>query len=190
MYTSPGNLTKTITALLDRNNQFINKVVAYYEGGRRSLTVLEGLRATLPIDAYPSFEVEPSNADNQWATTRAQRPTFNFTCTLTVKVSNPKFGVEYITALATVIAEIMTSPNNLQLRVLNETHWDVNGGLVDTYILDSLVNSVTYNATKDGTIRTAELAWFSSIHEPFPESLWLVGSGDNPTVIRPLILTP
>ena len=84
----------------------------------------------------------------------------------------------------------MTSPNNLQMRILNETHWDVNGGLVDTYILDSLVNSATYNATKDGTIRTAEFSWFVTVHEPFPESLFVMGEGTTPTIIRPLIVTP
>jgi hypothetical protein len=163
--------------------------VQHYEG-RRSLTVLDGMRATLPIDMYPSFEIEPTNSDNSWATTRAQRPTYNFTCTLTVKVSNAKFGVEYICSLATILAEIMTSPNNLQLRILNETHWDVNGGLVDTYMLDSLVNSATYNATKDGSIRTAEFGWFVSVHEPFPESLWRMGSDDSPSILRPLVIIP
>lgn len=189
MYTNPHNIVCSLTALLDRNNQFINKLVRHYEGNR-SLTVLEGERATLPVDMYPSLEIEPTNADNLWATTRAQRPTYNFNCILTVKVSTPKFGVEYICSLATLISEIMTSPNNLQMRILNETHWDVNGGLVDTYMLDSLVNSLTYNSTKDGSIRMAEFGWFVTVHEPFPESLWLIGSSNTPTVIRPLVLTP
>ena len=189
MYTNPHNICLTLVKLLETNAQFVNKLIKTYEGNR-SLTVLEGMRATLPVDMYPSFEVEPTNADNLWATTRAQRPTYNFTCTITVKVSNIKFGVDYICTLATILSEIMTSPNNLQMRILNETHWDVNGGLVDTYILDSLVNSATYNATKDGTIRTAEFSWFVTVHEPFPESLFVMGEGTTPTIIRPLIVTP
>ena len=189
MYTNPSNITKTLISLLDRNSQFINKMIRVYEGNH-SLTVLDGMRPTLPIDAYPSFEVEPTTSDNLWATTRSQRPTYNFTCTLTVKVSNVKFGVEYICSLASLISEIMTSPNNLQMRILNETHWDVNGGLVDTYVLDSLVNSATYNATKDGTIRMAEFSWFVTVHEPFPESLWQIGSTDVPTIVRPLVIIP
>jgi len=181
-------LTKTLVQLLERNQQFINQLIRAYEDNH-SLTVLEGQRPLLPVDMYPSFEIEPTNADNLWATTRAQRPTYNFTCTLTVKVSNIKYGVEYICSLANVITEIMTSPNNLQLRVLNETHWDVNGGLVDTYILDSLVSSVTYNSTKDGTVRGAEFTWYALIHEPFPESLWQIGDSNTPTIIRPLVVT-
>lgn len=142
MYTNPANITKTLIALLERNSQFINKLIRSYEGNR-SLNVFDGIRPTLPIDAYPAFEVEPTSGDNLWATTRAQRPTYNFSCSVTVKVSNIKYGVEYICSLASILSEIMTSPNNLQMRILGETHWDVNGGLIDTYMLDSLVTSVT-----------------------------------------------
>lgn len=189
MYTSPGNIVKTLKCLLERNAQLINRMVMRYEGGR-SLVVLEGVRPTLPIDMYPCFEIEPTNSDNIWATTRSQRPTYNFTCTLTVKVSNLKYGVEYICSLASLMSEIMTSPNNLQLRILNETHWDVNGGLVDTYMTDSFTTSVVYNATKDGSIRMAEFSWFVLVHEPFPESLWRIGSNEAPSIIRPLIIVP
>ena len=131
MYTNPSNITKTLIALLERNATAINNLIRVYEGNR-SLTVLEGERPTLPIDMYPSFEIEPTNSDNSWATTRSQRPTYNFNCILTVKVSNLKYGVEYICSLASLITEIMTSPNNLQLKVVNETRWDANSGLIDT----------------------------------------------------------
>jgi hypothetical protein len=154
------------------------------------LTVLEGMRATLPIDAYPSFEIEPTNSDNIWATTRAQRPTYNFTCTLTVKVDKPEFGVEYICTVATVLSEIMTDPENLQMKVLNETKWSPEGGLSDQYILDSLVTSATYDALRDGSVRTAEFQWFVTIHEPFPEIKWKIGGSTSPTVLRPAVILP
>ena len=187
MYTNPSNLVKTLVCLLERNNQQINKVVRLYQA-QKSLLVLEGMRATLPVDAYPSFEIEPSPVTNEWAATRAQRPRFTFTCTLTIKVDNPKYGVEYIGTLATILSEIMTSPENLQLRVLNESHWDSEGGLVDTYILDSLVDGITYDATRDGTVRTAEFSWFALIHEPYPESKWVIGDYTTPSMVRPKIL--
>ena len=158
-----------------------------YEG-KRSLTALEGMRQTLPARAYPSFEIEPGSGANRWATTRAQRPRFSFTCTLTVSNSREKLGVEYITTLATVLTEIMCSPNNLQMRVLNETKWDPNSGLQDTYILDSLVEDVSYSASRDGTMRVAEFSWFAEIHEPFPEAKWKVGSSTTPSVIRPIVV--
>ena len=189
MYTNPSNLTKTLVNLLERNNLQINKTIREYQS-KRSLTVLQGMRATLPVDAYPSFEVEPSTADDIWATTRAQRPTYNFTCTLTVKVDRPEFGVEYICTVATILAAIMTSPENLQMKVLNETRWSPEGGLSDTVILDSLVSSITYDATRDGSVRTAEFQWFVTIHEPYPDIKWQIGGSTEPTVLRPALILP
>jgi len=148
------------------------------------------MRQTLPAQAYPAFEIEPGSAPNQWATTRAQRPRFNFTCTLTVTNANEKMGVEYVTNLATILAEIMTSPENLQLRILNETKWDPNSGIVDTYMLDSLVEDASYGASRDGTIRTAEFSWFVSVHEPYPDSKWQTGGSDTPSVLRPEVVEP
>jgi len=171
--------------LLDRNETYINNVVRQYQGSR-SLTVLEGMRQSLPARAYPSFEIEPGPAANRWATTRSQRPRYTFTCTLTVSNSKEKYGVEYVTTLATILGEIMTSPENLQLLVLNESRWDANMGLVDTYILDSLVEDISFNASRDGTMRVAEFSWFAEIHEPFPESKWQLGDSNSPTIVRPI----
>jgi hypothetical protein len=185
MYTNPHNLALTLLSLLDRNETYINQVVRQFQGERR-LTVLEGMRQTLPAQAYPSFEIEPGPVSNRWATTRAQRPRFTFTCTLTVSNSKEKYGVEYVTTLATIISEIMTSPENLQLLVINESRWDANMGLVDTYIMDSLVEDISYNASRDGTMRVAEFSWFAEIHEPFPESKWRIGNSNSPSIVRPI----
>ena len=189
MYTNPANLIKTLVNILNNNSQQINQIIRQYQP-KQHLTVYEGMRATLPADAYPSFEIEPSPASIEWATTRSQRPRYTFTCTLTVKVSNIQFGVEYITTIATQIGALMTSPENLQMKVVNETRWDPNGGLVDAYILDSLVDNLTYAATKDGTVRTAEFSWFVIMHEPFPESKWVIGDATMPTILKPVVITP
>ncbi len=187
MYTNPTNIIKTLMCLLDRNAQQINQCVRYYRDNN-SLLVLEGMRRTLPADAYPSFEIEPNDGANQWATTRAQRPRWTFTCTLTVLNDNEKFGVEYITTLATTLVEIMTSPENLQLPILNEVKWDSSGGLSQTYFLDSLVESVSYSTIKSGSLRAAEFTWFVTVHEPFPESKWQIGDANAPTVLRPKLV--
>lgn len=184
MYTNPSNIIKTLMQLLQRNALSINQCVEEYQG-KRSLCVLEGLRRVLPADAYPSLEIEPGTGANRWATTRAQRPRYDFQCMLTVMNDNEKFGVEYISTLATRLTEIMTSPDNLQLKILNETKWDPAGGLSDTYMLDSLVESVSYNAAKGGSIRVAEFSWFVEVHEPFPDSKWNIGGALTPTVLRP-----
>lgn len=187
MYTNPSNIIATLVDLLNRNSQQINQVVRAYQGNRK-LLVLPGMRRVIPADAYPVMEIEPGDTPNQWATTRAQRPRYQFRCTLTVKVDNEQFGVEYICTLATVIVEIMTSPENLQMAVMNETRWDPTGGLCQTYITDSLVESANYSAEKQGSIRKAEFPWFALIHEPYPGSKWQVGGSDTPTIIRPIVI--
>jgi hypothetical protein len=188
LYTNPSNIIKTLIMLLEKEAPFINQVVTEYQGGERSLCVFEGIRRVLPVDAYPSFEIEPTNSANQWATTRSQRPRYNFTCNLTVKNDNEKYGVEYIATLANKIVEIMTNPANLQLRILNETKWSPSGGLSDTYMLDSLVEDASYNAAKSGSIRIAEFSWFVSVHEPFPDSAFMVGGSSSPTIVRPHVV--
>ena len=107
---------------------------------------------------------------------------------LTTRTDNINLHVEYITTIATRLSEILTSPENLQLQVLNETKWNFNQGLVDTYILDSLVDSISYSDFFEGTIRTASFSWFAMIHETFPESKWQVGQPDTPTVLRPKVI--
>jgi hypothetical protein len=173
--------------MLTENGDAIDKTIREYEPDR-TLIVFEGMRKTLPRDAFPSFEIEPTSGSNSWDTTRAQRPRYNLQCTLTVINDNEKYGVEYIATIVTILVELMTDPTNLQMMVIGESRWDPNGGLVNTYILDSLVEDVTYNANKDGTIRTAEFSWFALIHEPYPESKWEIGDNSMPTIIRPRII--
>lgn len=187
MYTNPSNIIKTLVQMLNDNRDCIEYVIHDYEP-ERTLTIFEGMRKTLPRDAFPSFEIEPTSGSNNWATTRAQRPRYNFNCTLTVVNDNEKYGVEYISSIVTVLVQLITDPTNLQMQVLNESRWDPNGGLVDTYITDSLVEDVTYNASKDGTIRTAEFSWFALIHEPYPQSKWDNGDTSMPTIILPEII--
>ena len=171
---------------MERNAVQINRSVQAYQP-KNQMHVFEGMRNVLPASAYPSFEIEPTNSSNEWATTRAQRPRFSFNCTLTVKNANEELGVEYIGTLATLLGAIMTSPENLQLRVLNETKWTLAGGLCDTYILDSLVEDISYGAFHEGSIRVAEFSWFASIHETYPDSKFKIGDHSVPTVLQPRI---
>lgn len=187
MYTNPSNIVKTLIQLLELNAPVVNKTIRYYEPDA-ALTVWEGMRQTIPNHLFPSLELDPQSGSNSWATTRAQRPRFSVQGTLTVTNANDNVGVEYISTLVTALVSILTSPENLQLRVVGETRWDPWGGLQDTYILDSLVEDVTYNSNKTGTIRVAEFSWFALIHEPYPQSRWHIGDPSMPTVIRPQLL--
>jgi len=178
--------------MLESNADSINRVIQVYESGK-GLTILEGMRRTLPVDAFPSFEIEPTSGSNEWAVTRAQRPRYSFQCTLTVRNDNEDFGVEYISSIVSILTEIMTDPQNLQMQVMNESRWDPNSGLVATYIMDSFVESVTYNSNKDGTIRTAEFDWFALIHEPFPDSKFTYGGCEvaiSGSLVQPVNIRP
>jgi hypothetical protein len=187
MYTNPHNLVLTLVALLERSSEQINQTIGIYLPSK-TLSVFEGQRALLPADAYPSLEIEPTNGANNWATTRSQRPRYSFNCTLTTLCDNEKYAVEYITTVATTIVSIMTDPQNLQLPVIGETVWSPTGGLYPTKILDSLVEDVTYNAEKEGSIRRCEFTWYALIHEPFPDVKFRQGESSSPTVLRPPVI--
>jgi len=185
MYTNASNIVKTLIRMLENNLENINCVVHYYED--KNLTLWEGMRRTLPADAFPAFEIEPTSGSNSWFATRSQMPRYSFNCTLTVLNDNEDYGVEYISSVATALIEVMTDPANLQLRVVNEVRWSPNTGLCDTYITDSLVESVTYNSAKEGTIRTCEFDWFAMVHEPYPDThFWVFFSNTpEPVEVRP-----
>jgi hypothetical protein len=187
MYTNVSNIINTVLNLLEQNSVQINRCVQEYQPSR-SLCVFKGMRNTLPVDAYPALEIEATNASNQWATVRAQRPRYNLQFTLTTRTDNEALHLEYITTLTQIVVAILTSPENLQMQVLNESRWDPIGGLVATVITDSLVEDVTYNAVHEGTIRTAEFPWFALIHEPYPQSKFEIGESDQPTILRPRIV--
>lgn len=187
MYTNESNIIDTVIDLLERNSLQINSLVQVYQPSR-NLCVFKGMRNVLPIDAYPSLEIEPTNASNQWATVRAQRPRYNLQFTLTTRTDNEKLHVEYICTLTQIIVAILTSPENLQLPIVNETRWDPIGGLVQNVITDSLVEDVTYNAVHEGTIRTAEFGWFALVHEPYPQFKFEIGESDQPTILRPRVV--
>lgn len=189
MYTNPSNISTTLVNLLDRNADKINSVVMAYQGSKRKLMVLQGTRNVVLADAYPIFVIEPGQVSGQWATTRSRRPRYSFRCTLSVKVDNERYGVEYVCTLGSVVAEIMTSPENLQLPVYNEAKWDLNDGLLQTHFLDSEVDDANFSSSKSGSIRQAEFGWTVTIHEPYPESKWKINGSSAPTVIRPVIIS-
>ena len=191
MYSNPSNIVKTLIRCLDRNADQINAVIKFYEPDRQ-LNVFEGMRKTLPRDSYPSLEIEPVGAANEWWTTRAQRPRYTFQGTLTVLNDNVNLGVEYISTIMNVLSELITDPTNLQLSIENETRWDDTQedgyAVMPSRILDSLIDNVTYNATQDGTIRVCQFDWFALVHEPFPMWKWDHEKQSDPTIIRPMNL--
>lgn len=189
MYTNVSNIAKTLIELLAKYAEVINGVInTYIDGG--TLTVFEGMRKTLPASAYPCLIIEPSGASNEWATTRAQRPRYDFSCTLIVMNDNENYGVEYPATIASTLLNIMTNPMNLNMKIKNETKWDLNAGLVENYMMDSFVDNATFNASKDGTIRTVEFNWWVLVHETWPDRYFVIGKDDFPDIITPVPVAP
>lgn len=189
MYTNISNIIDTVINLLEINSLQLNTLVQKFSD-KKNLTVLKGMRNTMPASKYPVLEIEPTNASNEWATTRAQRPTYNLNFTLTTSTEKEEIHVKYIATIVTALVALLTSPENLQMTVLNETRWDPIGGLVAQVITDSLVTDVTYNSFNEGTIRTAEFQWFALIHEPYPQFKFAIGESDQPTILKPIIVPP
>ena len=175
-------------ALIERNEEPINQIIHQYEPSKR-LTVFEGVRKTLPVSAFPSFEIEPTSGSTEWPVTRAQRPRFTFNCMLTVVNSNEDYGVEYLATLTTVLAHIMTDPTSLQLAIEDHVKFDPSKGIVTAYMLDSLVDSITYNSIKEGTVRIAEFSWWVMVHEPYPDSKWMGGDDSQQISVTPQTVT-
>lgn len=175
MYTNPYNIAKTLVNLIDAYSEKLNAIIAEYQS-QRHLTVLTGMRKVVPISMYPVLEIEVTDASDEWATTRGQRPTYNFKLTLTIKCEKEEVGLEYICNLTTELVKILTSPQNIQLPVVDEQKYDPNGEIVNTYIMDGLVDNVTYALSRDGTSRRAEFNLWTRIHEPYPDIYFIRGS--------------
>lgn len=150
------------------------------------MKVFLGLRQSLPNDAYPSLEIEAADGSTEWYACRTQMATYNLRFTLTTSAnSKVEEHIRFNNGLTMMIVGILTSPENLQLTVLNETRWNPNGGLIATTIVDSLVSNVTFTAFAEGTIRVAEFDWFCKILQPYPDLKFKIGESTTPTVIIP-----
>ena len=184
MYTSISRIINTVISLLERNRVQIDNLISQYIEGRQ-LQIFKGMRQSLAIQYFPSLEIEPVSSPNDWATTRARRPRYSLSMTLTTHTDNEELHVEYIGELADMLGRIMSSPENLQLTVEEESRWTPNGGLTSAVFIDSGVEDVTYNSFKEGTIRTAEFSWFCLIHEPYPDFKFQQGTSNQPTILIP-----
>jgi len=187
MYTNVSNIVDTVILVINTQRESIDKLLHTYVEDS-CLNIIKGNRKVIPDSAMPSLEIEPVSATTEWATLRAQRPRYELSLKLSVRNSNEDYGVEYITSIANFISQILTNPLNLQLKIVNEVKWDLNEGLVETYILDSFSDNVSYSASKDGSIRTAEFNWWCVVHETYPDwwhSKYNTGETRFPTIIQP-----
>lgn len=187
MLTDPSNIIKTELRLLERHRPYFDRIVYEYMGTKRKMTFFEGIRETVNLDRYPVFEIESDSDSTGWETTRAQRTEYGFTCMLSFHCPKEKYASEYVGALSTAVLAVMNDPANLRQRILNETKWDLNAGLVDTYMLDSLAGSASRKSVREGTIRVVDITWTVKVHETYPECRWNVSSGMGTS--QPMVVT-
>ena len=175
MYISPINLIQGLIDILQFNRQSIDELLLYYLGdinGKPRLNVFKGMRKTIPLDMFPCLQFQPTSASNEWSTTSAQTSEYSIQCTLTVSCSDDELGAQYISQLTRRIVQIYTYPSNMCFAIPNE-YQDMNKTPV--YVQFGTINSVTYNSTKDGTLRVAQWDWNGRVLQGFPRDCLKVG---------------
>lgn len=167
MYISPINLVQGLIDILEVNEESIQECLTYYLGdmdGVKHLNVFKGMRKTLPLSAFPCIQFEPANSANEWSHTSAQTGEYTIQCTLTVSCPDDELGAEYISQLTRRIVQIYTYPGNMCFIIPNEY---ADNNKTPVYVQFGTINNVTYNATKDGTLRVAQWDWVGRVLETF-----------------------
>lgn len=169
-------------ANLEANKVILDNVIRVFE--TKSLSLYNGIRPTLPVSAFPSFEIELQNVDTEWATCRGQRHTCSFRCLVTVCA--PKIGVreEYLAAVTNAVLAIFKNPKYLQFPIGPEH--SINGEY-QLYAFDSFVNSASYSSVKEGTYGVAEFTWTVKVHERIPDILFRCVSDQAPNIEKPIV---
>lgn len=188
MYTNISNIIDMVMEIIELNRGEIDAIVQQYEPGK-VMTVWKGMRRTLPVDAFPSLEIEPSSGSTNWNTVYTQSPEYTLDFTLTTNTNNDAMSVEYIGTLARMLTELFNNPANMAVNIPHETSWLPNQGYVKTRIQSGFVDSITYNATKDGLIRVAQWSWTCKVLEGIEQS-WRDNDGLEETVFNPHELPP
>lgn len=180
MYISPINIIKGLHLIVDANAENINRVIKYYRS-TDELHVFDGLRKTLPLDAYPSLEFEPVSATTEWTHTSAQTGEYSVDCYLTVRNSNEELGAEYVSEVARILLKIFNYPDNMCFQIPNEyyqTDDENNPKKYPIWIQFGNIPNVNYRNTIDGSLTVAQFTWSGRVLEYFTYN------GDGPHTIN------
>jgi len=169
--------------LIESYKTKMDAIINTYETGK-TLTCFSGIRPTIPVNQYPCFEIETQSNDTQWGTTRGQRHTVNFRCLISISCSKLDYREEYICTMASMIVSILQDPKNLQFPI--ECESPINGRYVLS-VYDSMVTSVSYSSTKEGTIGVAEFTWVANVHEKIPDINFTAVPAQMPGIVSPII---
>lgn len=167
MIASPSNLIEGLILVVQKNAGRINSVIRKYDANG-SLHLFKGIRKSLPLNAFPSLEMEPVSGAMDWVTTSAMTGEYAIDCVLTVKTgANSEGGVEYISDLARALMELFNFPGNMTWKIPGE--FLDKGRKVPLFCQYSEVRSVDYLASKDYAIRVARWQLSCKTVEGFPE---------------------
>jgi hypothetical protein len=182
MTMNPYSILKRGIDIIDSNKIEIEKVIRVFES--KGLSTFDGIRPTLPLSAFPSFEIETEGMNTTWGTTRGQRHTCSFRCLITVAAPNISERESYLNNLTSVVTGLFRNPQNLEFALSREPPSSDCHRLT---VYDSFVGDVRYSSAKEGTIGIADFTWVASVHESIPDLLFRNVPTQSPSVLSPVI---
>lgn len=167
MIVSPSHIIDGLILIVKANIANINSVVRAYDK-KGSLHLFKGIAKTLPLESFPSLEMEPVSGSMDWVTTSAESGEYSIDCVLTVNAGSygNERGVEYISDLTRKIVQVFNFPPNMSWVIPNE--WLDSEKKYPIYCQYSDIRSVDYLSTKDFSIRVARWQISCKTVEPFP----------------------
>lgn len=142
----------------------------YY--GERSLTILKGIRKSIPISSLPSIEVGPVSDSFGWHAVRVQEETPTLEIHVTTDNGEPVTAIDLEGKLVSLAVRILTYPPHLRAQIQGTNTW----------MYDSLPASVNYGATAaQGQMRVAKITWTGKNLEYLSDQLFapfLQGGGN------------
>lgn len=178
-----------VISIVDVNKPYINALIKQYEPSAE-IHMYKGMRKSLPRDSFPSLELEPVSGNTSWITTETQGASYTIQMTLTVVTDRDDMSAEYICNLTRLFTEIFNNPANMALPIPYEEGYSVNGrAWAQNIVQFSMVESVSYNSNKEGTIRISQWDWTGQVRESFPREYYERG-GLAPLGLDPHDLPP
>ena len=102
-YTDASAIIDTLMHILGNEQEFFRDFIRQYDNDVADreipLNIEKGFFDNRPHSAMPLLELEPESEENEWATTQAQRPTFDVSLRLTVVNANRQLAIEYLSGL-------------------------------------------------------------------------------------------
>ena len=168
MKTNISNIIDGLINLIEQNREHIDSVINEYERGK-SLHIFKGVRKSIPADLFPCLEIEPNDGSMSWQTTEHQDCQYSVEMILTISTTIDDVSVEYISTITREFLHLLNNPANMKFEIPNEKNWDpISNSSYQSRVEFGSVSNVSYNATKDGSIRVSRWTWTGQVRESYP----------------------